>query len=189
MHRLLCCFQLAVTSAMSSKAVESQTFAAPVPNTSLKRTRSCLVFQVTSWKRTAVPGGRAHMRWFLEQQPAICTALLSPQERRAESDICTLSDADVTNAEDVMKALKPMKDATALMLEESSPTISLIAPLHAKLLDDTKDSTGGPAVVKEIKQVIHSDLSKRYMSELEKNTHSTAAALDPRFKGRHFISE
>ncbi len=126
---------------------------------------------------------------FLEQQPAICPTLLSIQVRRAESDIWTLSEADVTVAEDVMKTRKPTKDATALMSEESSPTNSLIAPLHAKLLHDTKDSIGESAVVEGIKQAIHRDLSKRNTSELEKNALSTAAALEPHFKGLPFLSE
>lgn len=107
---------------------------------------------------------------FLEQQPAVCAALLSPVVRRAETDVCTLSEADVSNAEDVMKALKPIKDVTTLMSEESSPTVSLIAPLHAQLIQDTKDSIGESALVREIKQAINGNLSKRYASEVERNT-------------------
>ena len=40
--------------------------------------------------------------------PVICAALLSPQVRRGDTDLCTLSDKDVSNAEDVVKALKPL---------------------------------------------------------------------------------
>ena len=36
---------------------------------------------------------------FLEQQPAICAALLSPLVRKGESDICTLNETDVSNAD------------------------------------------------------------------------------------------
>ncbi|CAM4549425.1 unnamed protein product [Leuciscus chuanchicus] len=79
--------------------------------------------------------------------------------RRGESDICTLSEADISNAEDIIKALKPMNDATILMSEESSPTICLIAPLQAQLIQDTKDSIGESSM---IKQAISGDLSKRY---------------------------
>ncbi|CAL8326338.1 unnamed protein product [Boreogadus saida] len=49
---------------------------------------------------------------FLEQQPAISAALLSPEVRRNERDLCTLKEDDITDAEDVVKALKPMKRAT-----------------------------------------------------------------------------
>lgn len=86
---------------------------------------------------------------FLEQQPAVCAALLSPQVRRGESDICTLTEADISNAEDIIKALKPMNDATILMSKESSPTICLIAPLQAQLIQDTKDSIGESSMVRE----------------------------------------
>lgn len=129
---------------------------------------------------------------FLEQQPPITATLLSPLVRRSESDLCTLTETDVTNAEDVIAALKPVKDATSVMSEESSPTVSLIAPLQAKLLDETKDSPGPRRVstlVKEEKQAIQEDLSKRYSSDQEKQILHTAAALDPPFKGLPFLSE
>ncbi|KAI4815177.1 hypothetical protein KUCAC02_005334 [Chaenocephalus aceratus] len=37
---------------------------------------------------------------FLEQQPAICATLLSPEVRKGQSDLCTLNETDVSNAED-----------------------------------------------------------------------------------------
>ena len=83
---------------------------------------------------------------FLEQQAAICAALLSPQVRRCGSsgDICTLSETDIiSNAEEVAKALKPMKDATSIMSEDSTSTPSVIAPLHVQLLQDTDASFAG----------------------------------------------
>ncbi|XP_065096446.2 E3 SUMO-protein ligase ZBED1-like [Paramisgurnus dabryanus] len=124
---------------------------------------------------------------FLEQQPAVCAALLSPQVRRGESDICTLTEADISNAEDIIKALKPMKDATVLMSEESSPSICLIAPLQAQLIQDSSGESES-SMVREIKHAISGDLSKRYKSEQERNTLLTASALDPRFKGLPFLS-
>ena len=73
---------------------------------------------------------------FLDQQPNTCATLLSPQARKEESDICTLNETDVSNTEDLVKALKPMKDATTLKSEESSPTVCLISPLQAKLCQE-----------------------------------------------------
>ncbi|XP_049577871.1 E3 SUMO-protein ligase ZBED1-like [Syngnathus scovelli] len=126
---------------------------------------------------------------FLEQQPAITATLLSPQVRRSEKDLCTLSEVDVTNAEDIIAAFKPLKDATTVMSTERSPTISRIAPLRAKLLNETKDSPGMSPLVREIKRAIHENLSKRYSSEQEKQTLQIAAAPDPRFKSLPFLSE
>lgn len=73
---------------------------------------------------------------FLEQQPTISAALLSPDARRNEKDLCSLKEEDITDAEDVVRALKPMKTATQVMSEEKCPTLSVIAPLHALLLKE-----------------------------------------------------
>ncbi|CAI5652041.1 unnamed protein product [Oreochromis niloticus] len=77
---------------------------------------------------------------FLEQQPAICAALLSAEVRKSEKEIFTLGESDITCAEEVVRALKPMKDATLVMSEESMPTLSIIAPLHAKLVMGAQES-------------------------------------------------
>ena len=101
----------------------------------------------------------------LEQQPAICAALLSPQARRCGSDIRKLSEMDISTAEEIASALKPMKDATHIMSEDSTPTLSVIAPLHAQFLHDT-EATGvaaGNPVIREIKLAIHDDLVKRQL--------------------------
>ncbi|KAF4114138.1 hypothetical protein G5714_004361 [Onychostoma macrolepis] len=66
--------------------------------------------------------------------------------RGEESDVCTLSEMDISNAEDIIKALKPMNDATTLMSEESSP-ICLIAPL--KLNSSRTLRTGLPLLPEE----------------------------------------
>lgn len=99
---------------------------------------------------------------FLEQQPAICATLLSPEVRKGEKDLCTLSETDVTNAEDAVRALKPMKDVTTLMSEERNPTVSLIAPLNAQLLQNLSDTIGDSHMIHEIKNAIRTDLLKRY---------------------------
>lgn len=127
---------------------------------------------------------------FLEQQPAICAALLSPEVRKSGTDICTLSEADVTNAEEIAVTLKPIKDATNIMCEASTPTLSVIAPLHAQLLHDTETGFSGETqMVREIKQAIHEDLSKRYSTVADKNMLYTASILDPRFKALPFLSQ
>ncbi|XP_056414792.1 E3 SUMO-protein ligase ZBED1-like isoform X2 [Hyla sarda] len=122
---------------------------------------------------------------FLEQQPAICAALLSNEVRKNEKDIFTLTESDITCAEEVLKALKPMKDATLVMSEESMPTLSLIAPLHAKLIMGTERSPDDSDTVKDIKEAIAQDLKKRYANE--KETLYMASAVDPRFKNLPFL--
>ncbi|KAK0131409.1 Zinc finger BED domain-containing protein 1 [Merluccius polli] len=127
---------------------------------------------------------------FLEQQPAICAALLSSEVRKGGTDICTLKEVDVTNAEEMAMALKPLKEATVIMSEDSTPTLSVIAPLHAQLLHDTETGFSGEMpIVREIKQTVHEDLSKRYCTVREKSMLHTASTLDPRFKALPFLSQ
>eukprot|EP00064_Thunnus_orientalis_P004044 superscaffoldBa00000354_g4055 len=81
--------------------------------------------------------------------------------RKCEAHLCTLNETDVTNTEEVAMALKPMKEATNIMSEDSTPTLSVIAPLHAQLLHDTEAGfCGDTPIVREIKQAIHEDLAK-----------------------------
>ncbi|XP_055049286.2 E3 SUMO-protein ligase ZBED1-like [Misgurnus anguillicaudatus] len=130
---------------------------------------------------------------FLEQQPAICAALLSPQVRKSGSDICTLSETDISTAEKIASALKPMKDATLIMSEDSTPTLSVIGPLHSQLLHDTEAAGVAAAadtpVIREIKLAIHDDLAKRYSSARDKRMLYSASFLDPRFKALPFLTE
>ena len=100
---------------------------------------------------------------FLEQQPAVSAALLSPEVRKQDKDLCTLTEADITAAEDVAQALKPLKKATLVMSQEGTPTLSVIAPLRAKLLEEMQLTPGDSGMVKEIKSAVHKDLQKRYL--------------------------
>uniref|UniRef100_A0A3Q2X8X5 HAT C-terminal dimerisation domain-containing protein n=1 Tax=Haplochromis burtoni TaxID=8153 RepID=A0A3Q2X8X5_HAPBU len=124
---------------------------------------------------------------FLEQQPAICAALLSAEVRKSEKEIFTLSESDITCAEEVVRALKPMKPATLVMSEESMPTLSIIAPLHAKLVMGAQESVDDTPTVRDIKTAIAEDLGKRYVNERE--TLWMASTVDPRFKDLPFLSE
>lgn len=124
---------------------------------------------------------------FLEQQAAVTAALFKPEVRKREKDISTLTELDITNAEEFIQALKPVKVATCVMSDENNPTLSVIAPLHAQLLHDTQKNLEDPLFVRELKYAIHQDLSKRYASDLEKNTLNLASAVDPRFKALPFL--
>ncbi|XP_054592246.2 E3 SUMO-protein ligase ZBED1-like [Nothobranchius furzeri] len=124
---------------------------------------------------------------FLEQQPAISAALLSPEVRRNEKDLCSLKEEDITDAEDVVRALKPMKKATEVMSEEKSPTLSMIAPLRALLLKEMTSLPEDSKVVKDMKNEIKKNLSTRYVNQTAM-LHA-ASAVDPRFKALPFLGE
>ncbi len=100
---------------------------------------------------------------FLEQQPAVSTALLAPEVRKQEKDLCTLTEADITAAENVAEALKPLKKATLVMSQEGTPTLSVIAPLRARLLEEMQPAPSDSVMVKEMKSAGRQDLQKRYL--------------------------
>ncbi len=60
-----------------------------------------------------------------------------------------------------------MKDATTLMSEENNPTVCLIAPLNAQLIQNMADSIGESQMIREIEEDIKGDLNKSYTSEEE----------------------
>lgn len=124
---------------------------------------------------------------FLEQQPAISAVLLSPDVRRNEKDLCSLKEEDITDAEDVVRALKQMKTATQVMSEEKCPTLSVIAPLHALLLKEMTSLPEDSRVVKDTKDEIKKNLSTRYVNQ--KDMLYVASAIDPRFKALPFLNE
>ena len=82
-----------------------------------------------------------------------------------------------------------MKDATHIMSEDSTPTLSVIAPLHAQLLHDTEAAAADTPVIREIQLEIHDDLVKRYSCAQDKRMLYTASFLDPRFKALPFLTK
>uniref|UniRef100_A0A8C5R241 BED-type domain-containing protein n=1 Tax=Leptobrachium leishanense TaxID=445787 RepID=A0A8C5R241_9ANUR len=104
---------------------------------------------------------------FLQQQHAICDVLILDVSRSQKKRIRSL--------------MLPQ------MSEERNPTVSLIAPLHAQLIQNMTDAMGDTTMIHEIKNAIKTDLLKRYNIEAEKKILYTASAMDPRFKGLPFI--
>lgn len=75
------------------------------------------------------------------------------------------------------------------MSEESSPTVSLIPPVYAQLLQSMSDTIGDQPLIHDVKNAITTDLLKRYNSGAEKKILRTSSALDPRFKGLPILTE
>lgn len=99
---------------------------------------------------------------FLELQPAVYAALMSKEIRSKEKDLATLTDADVTLAENVMSVLIPLRTVSTGLCKESCPTASLILPLQKKLLEQALASkdTDAPAI-RQLKQTIADNLKPR----------------------------
>lgn len=59
--------------------------------------------------------------------------------------------------------LKPLKDITAMLCSESIPTVSIIMPLHYKLISSIlSHSENDSSAISEMKTVMRNDLSGRY---------------------------
>ena len=71
---------------------------------------------------------------YLEQQPAVYAALTSKELRKREKDISTLSERELTSAEELVAVLTPLKIATTglgLVLEEEVPQSEATVELPA----------------------------------------------------------
>ncbi|KAI2645902.1 E3 SUMO-protein ligase ZBED1 [Labeo rohita] len=121
---------------------------------------------------------------FLEQQTAILATLMSKDLRRG-TEVHTLTETDISNAEDIVKVMAPIKIATTMMCEEEQPTVSVIAPLQAKLLKHLEPCEDDTDMTREIKSTMTTDFSSRYTNS--RDILLKASALDPRFKGLPFL--
>lgn len=123
---------------------------------------------------------------FLEQQPAVFATLMSRELRKGE-EVNTVNERDICNAEDIVKLMAPVKVVTTVMFEEEQPTISMIAPLKAKLQKHFEATDEDTALITLMKRTFNNDFGKRY-----KDLHDvlyTASALAPCFKTLPFLSD
>ncbi|XP_061196510.1 E3 SUMO-protein ligase ZBED1-like [Saccostrea echinata] len=125
---------------------------------------------------------------FLEMQVAIFATLKSKElGKERESELKSFHDDDFSVAEEVIQLLKPFKDKTTLLCSEKSPTLSIILPLHNKLLDKLCEQNDDTPTVRSMKNIIFKDLKERY-ARIE-HTLRIVSALDHRFKMLPFLSE
>ena len=75
------------------------------------------------------------------------------------------------------------------MCEEEQPTISMIAPLKAKLETHFQHNDGDAPLIVDMKRAFRNDFEKRYSDVAVANLLYTASALDPRFKALPFLKE
>lgn len=97
---------------------------------------------------------------YLEQQPAIYTALTSKELRKRE----------LTSAEELVAVLTPLEIATTALCEESVPTLSMILPLQHQLLNCImKVRHDDSALIKQVKKEVVNDFSTRYRIDVPRN--------------------
>ena len=68
------------------------------------------------------------------------------------------------------------------MCAEHTPTVSLIYPMKAVILENMAENVHDSNLLRDVKQAIRDDLSKRYTDEGTAECLILCAALVPRFK-------
>ena len=125
---------------------------------------------------------------FLEQQPAVYGALTS-KELRGKVNITSLVESDISETEELVQVLTPLKIATVALCEEKVPTVSLILPLQYQLESFMADKNDDTTLIKQVKKAVLTDLSGRYSDSDVKSKLTLASLIDPRFKQVPFLSE
>ncbi len=123
---------------------------------------------------------------FLEQLPAVFATLMSRELRKGE-EVNTLNEKDICNAEDIVRLMAPVKVVTTVLCEDEMPTISMIAPLRAKLKKHFEAADEDTPLITEMKKAFYNDFERRH-THLNDLLY-TASTLDPRFKTLPFLSE
>lgn len=72
----------------------------------------------------------------------------------------TLSKGEITVAEVLVKLLGPVKSATTIMCEEEQLTVSMIAPLKAKLFEHFSISEEDLILGRQMKQMMAQELQQ-----------------------------
>lgn len=98
----------------------------------------------------------------VEQQPAICSAVLDKAVRKSVKDIAMLTDSELKLAEELIELLNRLKTMTTLMSSETSPTSSMILPLKTMILKSMAPGPEDSPTIREAKAAITQDLERRF---------------------------
>ncbi|XP_060085252.1 E3 SUMO-protein ligase ZBED1-like [Ylistrum balloti] len=122
------------------------------------------------------------MSTFLEQQPAVYATLTEKDIKKNLKEVVTLSDTDISLAEELVDVLKPLKTITTIMCEEKSPTISLVHLMKERLLRQLRENESDSGLAAHVKTEIRNDIESRYSDPDIIRWLEMCCALDPRFK-------
>ncbi|KAL6491014.1 hypothetical protein MHYP_G00013590 [Metynnis hypsauchen] len=122
-----------------------------------------------------------------EQQAAVTLTTRKMKSRSRGENLPDLTEEDITLMPEIIKLLTPLKTATKCLSEEKTPTISIIAPTLAKLLEHFDPDDSDLPVISEMKDKFRQDFSTRYT--YIQDFLWKASALDPRFKALEFLDD
>ena len=115
---------------------------------------------------------------YWEQQTAVSQVLRKIKPRG--QPLPSLTDDEMKSIPDIIKLMSPLKLATKLLSEEKTPTLSIVAPLLAKLRSAFGQKPNDLAVICKMKEKFRQDFDSRY--NYIQDILDNASALDPRFK-------
>lgn len=98
-----------------------------------------------------------------EQQAAVTLTTRKMKSRGRGESLPSLTEEDITLMPEVIKLLTPLKTATKCLSEETSPTISIIAPTLAKLQEHFDPDDSDLLVISEMKDRFRQDFSTCYI--------------------------
>ncbi|XP_045201083.1 E3 SUMO-protein ligase ZBED1-like [Mercenaria mercenaria] len=126
---------------------------------------------------------------FLELQAAVVATLTSKEMMHMkDKTLHSISDQNLTLAQEVSVMLKPVKEITTMLCTESLPTVSVIMPLHFKLTNKIlQPNEDDLHAIVEMKQIMRADLTQRYLDKTE--LLNMTSAIDPRFKQLPYLSD
>ena len=121
----------------------------------------------------------------LQQQQPLCATLIEIHR----SDLMP-TDTEIYNMESFVEAMRPFAEITEVMGKEKQVSFSAVRLFLYKLLsihliENPSDSN----VMKQIKQVVKSELEDRYSDPHLMMLLNKACFLDPRFKSLSFLSD
>lgn len=122
-----------------------------------------------------------------EQQAAVTLTTRKMKSRGRGESLPSLTEEDITLMPEVIKLLTPLKTATKCLSEETSPTISIIAPTLAKLQGHFDPVDSDLLVISEMKDRFRQDFSTHYT--YIQDFLWKASALDPLFKALEFLND
>ena len=121
----------------------------------------------------------------LQQQQPLCATLI--EIRR--SDLMP-TDAEISNMEGFVEAMRPFAEITEVMGKEKQVSFSAVRLFLYKLLSiHLVEKPSDSNIMKQIKQVVKSDLEDRYSDPNLMMLLNKACFLDPRFKSLSFLSD
>ena len=126
----------------------------------------------------------------LEQTAALHAAAYDPVLKRSADKLKRnlFDHSEQSIAEQLVKILKPLKDATELLSQDEKPTMPAILPTLIKINRVLEEQDDDLLVIKDMKKKMIKNLGTRNQGELAMKTMRLASILDPRFKELRFLS-